>query len=490
MRWLFTGRKKPTRAMMWDPETVLLQWTAGCPWTIRDSYQSVQVFGSTGSGKTSGSISLLCRSMLSAGYGGLFLTAKREDRSTYEAYIRDAGRTDDLMVFSPDAGLRYNFIAAEMAAAPSAVGQAENLTALLMTVAEVCDRARGSSGGSENAEYFRQAMLRLTRHAMLVLVLSGRDVSVTNLHRLVISAPRSREEARSASWQAQSELYQSLQSSLQRSMSESQRADLELAITFFMEEWAELHSRTRSTVESTLTSATDALSRGAVRDMMSSPSSNFSPTDLYEGGLVIADFPVLVYRDIGQLIQVVLKVCTQRALSRRDVGRSPRPIFIVTDECHLLAVETDAAFQTTARSMNVSVVNATQSISTYLDALGPQSEAQLHSLLGNLQTQIFHQQTDTRTIQYIQELLGRSRQLLMNSNSTRNSDWLGTLLGEPTGSSAGFSEAYEFELQARDLNGLAKGGPPHWFSEAIVYQGGRRFRNGRTWCPVRIPQKR
>jgi hypothetical protein len=60
--------------------------------------------------------------------------------------------------------------------------------------------------------------------------------------------------------------------------------------------------------------------------------------------------------------------------------------------------------------------------------------------------------------------------------------------GGNTGVSAGFSEQYEFELQATDLNSLAKGGAPDWITEAIVYQGGRRFPNGRTWLRTAIKQ--
>lgn len=79
----------------------------------------------------------------------------------------------------------------------------------------------------------------------------------------------------------------------------------------------------------------------------------------------------------------------------------------------------------------------------------------------------------------------------MNSSTSRDADWLAPLSGSGvTGTTAGFSEAYEFELQARDLNSLAKGGPPRWATEAIVYQGGRRFPSGRTWMKAVFPQSR
>lgn len=114
----------------------------------------------------------------------------------------------------------------------------------------------------------------------------------------------------------------------------------------------------------------------------------------------------------------------------------------------------------------------------------------MHSFLGNMSTQIHHQQTDTRTINYLQELTGRSRQYFMSSNASTSNDWLAPLFGEPSGGSAGFSESYEFEIQASDLNGLAKGGPPHWSAEAIVYLGGRSMADGRSWRRVSIPQTR
>jgi hypothetical protein len=299
------------------------------------------------------------------------------------------------------------------------------------------------------------------------------------------------EQVQSLEWQRGSFCFQCLQAADKAPKNESQRADFDLALTYFLNEWPALSSRTRSVVQSTLTSATDLLSRGAARDMLSSPTPNISPAMCYDGAIVIADFPVLVYRDVGQLIQVILKFCWQRAHSRRDVAANPRPTFIVADESHLLVVDADQTFQTTARSTRTAVVYATQSISTYLDAFGPQAEPKVHTLLGNLQTQIYHQQTDIRTIQYTQEVIGRSRQFVMNGNSSRDGDGLAALFGGgESGSSSGFSEIYEFELQAGDLNSLAKGGPPHFLTEAIVYQGGRRFPNGRTWLPVQLPQQR
>ncbi|TWT44919.1 Type IV secretion-system coupling protein DNA-binding domain protein [Phycisphaerae bacterium RAS1] len=490
MGWLIKTRARSAAKSRWDRSSPLLYWADGVPWNVESAFSGTQIWGSTGSGKTSGSLAAICRAFLAAGFGGLFLCAKREDRDTYTRYAREAGRLDDLMVFSPETNeLRYNFIESERRQSAGAVGLVENLTALLMTVTELTERGNGGGGGRDNERYFRLESTRLARNGLLALVLGRERVTVPDLHRLITTAPVSLEQVASTDWQNSSFCFQCLHAADQASKNDSQRADFDLALTYFLNEWPALSSRTRSVVQSTLTSATDALSRGAARDLLSSPNPNVSPEMMYDGKVLIADFPVLVYRDIGQLIQVILKFCWQRSHSQRNVAANPRPTFIVCDESHLLAVDADQTFQTIARSTRTAVVYATQSISTYLDVFGAQAEPKVHTLLGNLQTQVFHQQTDVKTIQYVQELIGRSRQFVMNGNSTRDNDWLSPLFGgTPGGASAGFSETYEFELQASDLNSLAKGQPPLWETHAIVYQGGRRFPNGRTWFPVAFRQ--
>lgn len=472
----------------WDPSRPLLEWTPGVPWTIADSYMGVCVFGSTGSGKTSGSMAAVSLAMLRAGFGALYLTVKPEDRQTYTDHVRAAGRLDDLMIFSPDHLLRYNFIQDEIDHAESTTGLIENLNSLIMTTTELAERGGGSSSGGDNDRYFRLESSRLGRNSLTVLVFSGEPVTIPNLHRLIVSAPRSMEQIQSGEWR-NTYCGECLEKADQVDKLPSQAADFDLALSYFLREWPALSSRTRSVVQSTLTSSTDMLSRGAARDMLSSPNPNVSPSMTYDGKIIIADFPVLVYRDVGQLIQVVIKYMFQRAASRRDLSKNPRPTFIMADEAHLLLVEQDHIFQSTARSSRTACVYATQSVSGLLDALGANSEPKVHSLLANLQTRICHQQTDIRTIEYTQQLIGRSRQLVMSGNQDKDANWLSPLFGVDTGQSSGFSEIWEHELQAADINGLARGGPPPNVTEAIVYQGGKAFPNGRTWTKAVIPQE-
>jgi len=487
MAHLFRKKRKPAKTP-WDLDAPLLSWAAGAPWSIGDSFQGTQVFGATGSGKTSGPMAAICRSLLGAGYGGLFLTAKRGDRDLYRGYVREAGRLADLQVLAPDSGMGYNFMAEELAQSPDPLTAVENLTAMLMSATELLDRRTSASGGGENETFFRRGSERLARNGLLVLALAGQGVSVPHLHRLVTSAPGSLDEVASEAWRRGSFCFQRLEAADRAKKTDAQRADFDTALTFFLQEWPTLSSRTRSAIEHTLTTATDLLSRGAARELLSSPVSNVSPSHAYGGGILIVDLPVLVHKEAGAMVQTLIKFAWQRSHARRDTARSPRPTFIVADESQLFAVEADEQFQSIARETRTAVVYATQSLSGMLAAFGgSHAEARVHSLLTNLQNKIVCQQTDSRTIEYLQAIVGKSPRLMMSGNQSRDGDWLAPLFGGPSGSSAGFSEVMDHELEAREMNCLAKGGP-HRRVDAIVFQGGKRFPNGRTWMRASFRQ--
>lgn len=484
------AQRTPSPEKRWSLDAPLLRFSRKSVWTIGAACQGCQIWGSTGSGKSTGSLAAICLAFLRAGFGGAFLTCKPDDRAVYERYIREAGREADLMLFGPGHKHTFNFIDAELKAG---AGFVENLTALLTTVTELADRNSGH-GGREDESFWRKMVRQLCRNSIQLLVMAYGKVTIADLYRLVTTAPLSVEQALSQSWQKSSFCYACLEEADGKVKSAQERADYELIVSFFTFEWAGLSDRTRSTVLSSYSTTIDVLNRGVMRDLISSPESTVRPDMAQDGKLIIVDAPVMVQNEIGQYLQVIFKYCLQRAQSRRDTSVNPRPVFLVCDESHLLAVSADQVFQTTARSTRTCVVYATQSISNYLAAFGgDKAEPEVHSLLGNLQLQVFHQQTDIRTNQYASELVGRARQILCNSNNSyQQDDWplMMNGLGAPTQTTAGMQEVIDFELQPGAFTSLATGGPPKWEVEAIVYQGGRRFaETGRTWMPVTFKQK-
>jgi type IV secretory pathway TraG/TraD family ATPase VirD4 len=488
--WAFRRNKRPRRSSKtWNLSHPILWFSSNDPWTIGDACQGCHVFGSTGSGKTSGVLAAVLGSFLEAGFGGLFLTSKPEDAARYERYCRTAGRLHDLLVFGPNRLLRFNPVDAELRRRDAGAGLTENIVSLLSTLLEVSERNSGQ-GEREDSGYWKRANRQLMRNAVDLLVMAKGRLSVPDLYRLVVSAPTSSEQLRSEEWKNQSFCFQCLREAEERSQTPRERADLGLVADYFLLEFANLSDRTRSVVLSTFTSMLDVLNRGIVRELMSGET-NVTPEMAQEGKIILIDMPVKVFGDVGIFVQVLWKYCFQLAQERRNVDDNARPTFIASDESHLLAVSSDQVFQTTARSSRTAVCLATQGISNYLAAFGDKAEAEVHSLLGNLQTQIFCQQSDIRTNAYSAELIGRSRQFLVSANhSYQPGDWMSGLIGQRSpGVSSGVSETYEWEVQPGRFAALRKGGPPAWAVDAIVYQGGRRFsETGRPWTPTTFKQ--
>ncbi len=128
------------------------------PWSNADAFEGTLVLGATGSGKSSGSGREVALSFLRAGFGGLVLTAKPDERALWESYCREAGREGDLLVFGPERALRFNFIDHELKRPGVGAGLTENIVNLLSTVLEVAERGAGGQGGREDEGYWRRAM--------------------------------------------------------------------------------------------------------------------------------------------------------------------------------------------------------------------------------------------------------------------------------------------------------------------------------------------
>ena len=68
-------------------------------WTIGDACEGTQIFGATGSGKTTGSGQAIAKAFLRNNFGGLVLTAKTDECDVWKKYCRETNRIDDLIVF-------------------------------------------------------------------------------------------------------------------------------------------------------------------------------------------------------------------------------------------------------------------------------------------------------------------------------------------------------------------------------------------------------
>lgn len=479
----------------WDLSAPLLQWSTADRWTIRDAVEGTLIVGATGSGKSSGSGKSLALSMLRDGFGGLFLTAKPDDRETLKSYCLAAGRNRDVLVFSPETSLRFNFLEWERTRPGRGAGLTENLVQLFSTVLEVAERGSSGGGGREEDGYWKRALRQLLRNAVDLLSLADDGVSVPDLYRVVISAPTSRDQVRSEDWRTSSFCFACLDKADKRQKSESQARDFEIVADYWLVEYPSLSEKTRSVVVSSFTSMVDVLNRGVLRDLFCT-TTNVTPAMIEDGAIIIVDLPVKSFGEVGQIALTLWKYCFQLSIERRDVSKNPRPVFLFADEAHHIITSYDMLFQTTARSSRVATCYLTQNISNLHAALGSgeKGRAEASSLLANLNTRIFHCNGDPVTNEWSSTLIGRTRQAFASGNSSHSQDEqvsaLFGLAGSET-SSSGFSEAYEYELQPRAFTQLRTGGPENnWEVDGIVFQNGKTFRSsGTNWLPVTFQQR-
>ncbi|RYG29513.1 hypothetical protein EON81_26545 [bacterium] len=166
-------------------------------WTVSDAFQGTQVFGSTGSGKSSGSGKAIARSFLESNFGGLVLIAKTDERKVWEDYAAATNRTRDLLVFSQDSHHRFNFLNYEKSRDGKGAGNTENLVNLFWSVLEVADRR---SGGGSEASYWGRALKQLLRNAIDLLVIATGQIDLSYLYRIITSAPNSPAQAVDDEW--------------------------------------------------------------------------------------------------------------------------------------------------------------------------------------------------------------------------------------------------------------------------------------------------
>src|ERR1019366_7350407 len=167
------GRAVP---MDFDSQRMLIDWKDAAGFTIADAQTGVAVFGATGSGKTSGPGQLLARAYLRAGFGGLVLCAKVDERAQWDAWAKAAGgRGDDLVYVDASGAARFNFLEWEAGKATEGAGYTINVVALLDEIAGATDTGAGAGdggGGGDNA-FFRSAHRHLLTNLVELPMLAG-----------------------------------------------------------------------------------------------------------------------------------------------------------------------------------------------------------------------------------------------------------------------------------------------------------------------------
>lgn len=465
--------------------------------TETNVFEGVQIFGATGSGKTSGSGQCLALSLLEAGFGGLVLTAKPEELKTWKEYLHHVSpsRLDDLCVLEPDGKYVFNFLAYEAEVAErEGINLTDNLVALFCTVMETAQR-----GGSQDA-YWLRTLKQLLRNAIDLVLYAGEKLNFQNLHNLITSAPThisyviNKNDESCNQWREKSFCWQCGAAAFKRiPTSDRRNEDLVITMRYWMNEFPNLAEETRSIIVSYFTSMADCFLRGTLRDLFSPSETDkrpeLRPDSTHKGKIIVLNLPVKEFNELGQFAQVLYKFVWQRTTERRNPDAEGQvPVFLWADEAQFFVTSHDMMFQTTARAKKAATVYLTQNISNYYAILpGEKGRAETDSLLGNFQTKIFHTNGDSVTNVWAADLIGKNWNIRENhSSSVSNRDGSGT-------SQFGISGAQTFEYQVIPMNFtiLTKGGRDNDLKvQAYLFHAGRKWASGENFKLVTFKQER
>ena len=449
-------------------DRTLLPLSKNDDWTIADACEGTQIFGATGSGKTSGSGQAIAKAMLDSGFGGLVLTAKPDERALWERYAAETGRSDSVLVFGIDGPHRFNFLDYELNRDKGA-GLTENLVALFTTVLEA---AEGGGGGQASDPFWPRALRQLLRNTIDLLVLATGRVSLTDMAALIASAPQHPDDFLDAHWRERSMCVACLMQAERRTTGHGRREDLRVTARYWCEEFPNMAERTRSSVVATFTTMADGLIRGHLRELFCTETT-CTPELTHQGVILIIDLPVKRYHEVGLFAQLLWKYCWQRATEARDTESNPRPVFLWADESQLFITAKDAEFQATARSARACTVYLTQNLPSYHTQMGgPNAKAATDAFLGVLQTKILHANGDPETNEWAERTV--AKEWAYRSSSSRQPDQKGPEGTRQGGVTTSVQPNLENRLLAQTFTRLRKGGPTNkGLVDAVVFQGGR-----------------
>ena len=471
---------------LFPPDSPLLSFSKSRfdSWTIRDAYEGVQIFGELGSGKTSGSGKALATAFLGAGFGGLVLTAKADERKLWEELAAATGRSDDLHIFSPERGQGFNFLNYELKRPGKGAGDTDNLIKLFRYILDIAEQKTSS----KEAPFWDNSLNQLLRNSIDIATAAHSSLQLREINEIIKSAPYYPEQLESPDWKEESFCIYSIEKALaNETLSPQKKRDVEFAADYWLKEFPFQNAKTRATVVSMFTGLADNFLRGKMFDLFCHKITVL-PEMSATGKIIILDIPVKEYGESGRLAQVLFKYLWQQAVERRNVNQSPRPVFLWADEAQNFCASYDLHFQATARSSRACTVYLTQNLPLYYASFGSgdKGKQEAEALLGNLATKIFHANGDRETNNFAADTIGKSWQTRTNTNSSFSNN----NNQNQSNTSAGTSESYDYDVVPQEFNNLRKGGTPNGLIvEGILFKSGKQWTStGKSYTPVKFRQ--
>jgi hypothetical protein len=463
----------------------LLHWTGSDPFMVRDLMNGgVCITGRSGSGKTSSSGRELAQGILRhKKTGGLILAAKPEDLDMWQSFFEKAGRKDDLLVFSPNSPLRFNFLGYVLAMG----GQTRDVTRCITVIGETL-RAADAKGG-ESADFWEKEQQRMIYNAVEIVKLATGTVSAPSIQRFITMAAMSPAQLSSPEWRA-GFCNQCLADAFERKKSPVEQHDFNLAADYWLGEFPAMAEKTRSSIMTGVMGILHVFNTGVVRELVST-ATTVSPDAMLDGKWVIVNMAPAEWGDSGSLIAAGWKYLVQRRVLRRKTREADSAVVIWADEYAQFVNSYDAHYLAQCRSHMGCMVVLTQSLhSYYMSMKGDAGKHQADALLTNFATKIFHALGDVQTAEWASGLIGKGREVFVGTSLSPVEDAYQEITSRGK-VSTNASEHYEAMLKPNLLmNGLRTGGlANNLICDAVVIRSGEPFAGGQNWLRREFSQQ-
>ncbi|WP_339697245.1 TraM recognition domain-containing protein [uncultured Roseivirga sp.] len=454
----------------------ILHLTEQDSFTPRHAFEGVAIFGSIGSGKTSGSGKNLALNYLRSGFGGVVMCAKEEEYAQWQEYCEKTGRAKDLYRIGAGSNETFNFLDYESKRKDSGAGITHNIASTLMTVM----KAGEPEGDEKDKSFWDGTMRSLLIHAIDLCNLNKKELLFKDISAVIKSAPTSLDEVKDIQWRSQSLCFKMMKkasdiinSLIVSNVSDQMYLKLRKVEDFFLTTWVNLSPKTRSIVEQIFLNFSHRFLSEPLNRIFCS-GTTIRPEDTQQGKVIVLDLPYLIYEQAGRDGQILFKYIWQRAMQRRKIDETSRPVFLWADEAHLFLHEHDVDHQSTARSFRASTIYISQNLPNYYihAGAGQQGRNRIEALLGNMGTKIFHANSCIQTNQYAADTVGKIRTWQANQGSS---------YGEQVSHNQGISETVEYVIQPSEFATLKTGGEMNNFiTEAIIHRQGAPFKFSKT----------
>lgn len=388
-----------------------LDWQSSA-FTLEMAFRGTKIYGSTGSGKTSGLGRVIAMSYLEHGFGGLVLCAKadNDELNNWLFMSEKTGRDQSIIHFgikNKEKQFKFNILEFLRKLNPDSQNEFQiNIVTLLKQITNnFKDQKVSQTDG-----FWDGVVDQYLTHLVTISICSIKENELTFevLNSVFVELNQNTDF---------DHLIQNFMDEIQHNH------DLKLAYLFFEKEFKELNEKTRSIVITAISSMLFKFNIGMLKSLFGG-CGNISPNWIMGGAVIIINMPTEEYGEVGKISNLLWKFAFQKATqNRKNLNGQFRPIFLWADEVQDYIHMNDAKFQATARSKWCASVFITQNRPGLRLALGGGSVAEdaIKTLDSNLVNSVFHQNTDEDTNRYASLIFGKK--IIKNKSKSYAGFW-------------------------------------------------------------------